>query len=139
MKRALLLVVLVCAFGSVAAFAETINILTVPSSGSATAVVGGVYRVTETLSQSTGSGVINPFLGVQSNDFERGYSCCDLLKTSGLPLDDKNVNNAHTHAITLGDIPVVTIGGVKYYEFLLDANQNTAGQSSIVSLNQVQI
>jgi hypothetical protein len=84
-------------------------------------------------SQSTGTGVINSFLRIdsQNNPSEEGYNT-----NSGNPMDDQP---GHTKIITLADLKTtaVVIGGVTYYRFLLDINQT--GSEPLLSLNQVQI
>jgi hypothetical protein len=84
-------------------------------------------------SQSTGTGVINSFLRIdsQNNPSEEGYNT-----NAGTPMDDQP---GHTKLITLADLKTtaVVIGGVTYYRFLLDINQT--GSSPLLSLDEVQI
>ena len=82
--------------------------------------------------QSTGTGVIDPFLRLQANGNEQGYNTS--LST---PLDDKG--GPFTRALLLSEVPVVTKSGQDYYQFLLDINQNTGGSNEFISLNQIQI
>jgi len=96
------------------------------------AVTGGGFLVSATEIQPTGTGFIDPFLRVQQNGQERGYN----TSTTPLPLDDKQPADGFTRDLQLSEIPIKTIGGVQYREFLLDVNQ--AGNDNI-SLNQVQI
>ena len=83
--------------------------------------------------QTTGTGVIDPFLRLQATGTEQGYNS-DLIGGSG-PMDAKQ--GSWTHDLQLSDLTVVNIGGVNYYEFLLDINQTNA--NPLLSLNQVQI
>lgn len=82
---------------------------------------------------ATGSGVINPFVRIASNDdIEQGYN------TSGrpAPLDD-NSSPIFTHDLSLANVPVVDIDGTLYREFLLDINQT--GSDPLLSLDKIQI
>ena len=109
--------------------AETINLAT-GNSGSAAAAIGGTYQAIWVDTQSTGTGVIDSFLRIQANGDEQGYNT-----SAGTPMD--TVPGNFTRSIQLSAIPVVTIGGTQYREFLLDVNQQ--GADPLISLNQVQI
>jgi len=98
---------------------------------SSTSASGSGFVVASNEVQPTGTGVINPFLTIQQNGFERGFNT-----SIGLPLDTKRSGGGFTRAIQLGDIASVTIGGTEYLQFLLDVNQVANGN---LSLNQVQI
>jgi len=92
---------------------------------------GGQFQVTQIQPSSTGTGVIDSFLRVHSNDsLEQGYNTS--LST---PLDD--VGGNFTRTLALSEIPTVNIGGTLYRQFLLDVNQE--GGASKISLNQIQI
>jgi hypothetical protein len=83
--------------------------------------------------QPTGTGVIDPFLRLQANDLEAGYN------TSARPFqfDQKEPIN-YTHDLQLSEVPVVTVNGERYYEFLLDINE-ADGANSLLSLDELQI
>ena len=99
-------------------------------SGGVAIVQGGVtyYQFagalwTTTDSQSTGTGVIDSFVRISS--------ASDLvvsgMNTDARPLtQDENSSPTFTHDITEGIVPIVTIAGIQYYEFLLDINQTNA-------------
>src|SRR5687768_9303471 len=75
----------------------------------------GTAIVTQTDHLTAEDGVVNPFLRIDANGVERGYN------TDGRPLQfDERANTAVTHSLTLGEVPLVTKGGVEYREFLLD-------------------
>jgi PEP-CTERM motif-containing protein len=96
-------------------------------------VVNGALFYT-TSNQSTGTGVIEPFLRIQANSTEDGHNT-DASK----PANDEKTG-IWTHSVLVGDLHVETIGGTPYYEFLLDINQNTGGDdNAILSLDQVII
>jgi len=106
-----------------------VNLTTAGSSAAPTADLGGTFRVNQVDPQSTGTGVINSFLRINSNDpTESGYNT-----SLGSPLDDVN---GHLRIISLSEIPIVTVGGVDYRSFLLDINQE--GSDPRLSLNQLQ-
>jgi hypothetical protein len=105
------------------------------SSGVTTSDNNTQFIVQQISSQSTGTGVIDSFLRLQTsgnNDTEQGYNTS--LST---PFDAKG--GGFTHALTLGEVPVVTVDGVAYRQFLLDINQVNSGDSKFLSLNQIQI
>jgi VPDSG-CTERM motif len=86
-------------------------------------------------SQSTGTGVIDPFLRIQANGTEQGFNnSVDQFTLDDVAKGGQNYN----HDLRLSNVPVVGINGVNYYQFLLDINQN--GQSeSLLSLFDMQI
>ena len=83
--------------------------------------------------QSTGTGVIQSFVRIQGNT-----NLVDGHNTSGRPLlNDENSSPTFTRDLQVKNIPILTIGGVQYYEFLLDINQNSS--EPLLSLDQVEI
>jgi len=114
------------------AHATVIDLTTENSFGSAVAAIGGNYLAYWVDQQSTGTGVIEPFLRVQANGEQRGYNT-----DNDLHFDEKA--GIWTHALLKSDIPVVNKNGVLYREFLLDINQNRGGDNEFLTLNQVQI
>jgi len=112
------------------------------SNGSgSTADLGGTFLVQQISAQSTGTGVIDSFLRVDqtsNNNYERGYNTSLYGQSVQPPLDDLGGN--FTRALTLAEVPIVTIGGVQYRQFLLDVNQNSGGtNNNFLDLNQIQI
>ena len=83
--------------------------------------------------QSTGTGVIQSFVRISGNtDLVDGHN------SSGRPLlNDENSSPVFTRDLQIENIPILTIGGVQYYEFLLDINQNSS--EPLLSLDQVEI
>jgi len=110
-----------------------------------TTFAGAFFTTTD--NQSTGSGVIQSFVRISTNNTsESGYN------TSARPLEfDENNSGTFTHDLTLAAVPIVNIGGTNYREFLLDINQNnsqgctTSGNPVVatgdacLSLDQLQI
>jgi len=114
------------------AHATVIDLTTANSFGGAAAAIGGDYLAYWVDQQTTGTGVIEPFLRVQANGEERGYNT-----DNDLHFDEKA--GIWTHALLKNDIPVVNKNGKFYREFLLDINQNKGGDNEFLTLNQVQI
>lgn len=81
--------------------------------------------------QPMGTGTIDAFLRVQgkiTGGPQHGYN------TNGaLEFDTKA--SVNTHALLLSDIPIVTLGGISYREFLLDINQSQ--DHHILSLDEL--
>lgn len=130
MRKALLLALGLILLGAPAAFATVIDLTTVNSSGSAVAPIGGTFLGVWMNQQSTGTGLIDPFVRIQATGSEQGYNT-----SLGTPLDTKG--GIFTHALPLGTVGIVNIGGVAYREFILDINETTPG--TLLSLNQIQI
>jgi hypothetical protein len=84
--------------------------------------------------QSTGTGVIDPFVRVSSAN----ESIVSGMNTTARPLtQDENSSPQFTKDLVEGSVPIVTIGGIQYYEFLLDINQTKA--DPLLSLNEVEL
>jgi len=107
----------------------TLNVVPGYTSPVETAASGTGFIVRYVDTQPAGTGNIDPFVRIQANTTEQGFNT-----SIGSPLDDKA--GTWTHALQFGSIPLVTINGVSYREFLLDVNQDGNGP---LSLNQVQI
>src|SRR5262245_30688918 len=125
-KKVLATAAVLLALAQSAAQAQTILDVTpaAPTQLPGTGVIGDGFIVSNTALQSTGTGVIQPFLTIQNNGQERGFN----TDVSPPPLDTKRVGGpgqpGFTSTIQLSAIPVVNIGGTNYREFLLDANQS---------------
>jgi len=92
---------------------------------------GALFYTTD--DQSTGTGVIEPFLRIQANGTEDGHNT-DASK----PANDEKTGT-WTHSVQVDDLHIETISGTTYYEFLLDINQNTGGDNNLLSLDQLII
>lgn len=115
-----------------------LNVEAAGSTATGTAVVGGTFIVQQNFVQPAGTGVYDPFLridGPANGTSESGYN----TSVSPFPLDDLGPLN-FTHALLLSAVPIVTINGVAYREFLLDVNQTESDPVlGNISLNQVQL
>ena len=85
--------------------------------------------------QAAGSGVINSFVRINpggGQQYEQGYN------TDARPVQyDENTSPTFTRSLLLADVPIVSIGGTQYREFLLDINQTNA--DPILTLDRVVI
>jgi hypothetical protein len=107
---------------------DTLNL----TAGGTATFAGAIYDTTNT--QSTGTGVISSFVRVSSANED----CVNGYNTNARPLQfDENSSPTFTRALSLTSVPIVTIGGVAYREFLLDINQT--GTDPLLSLNELQI
>ncbi|MBW8864671.1 MAG: hypothetical protein JF609_07060 [Verrucomicrobia bacterium] len=119
---------ILCALGLVAvgtvltSQAATIDVTTIGSSGS----VGSAYFFGID-PQSTGTGVIDPFLREQNNGSELGVNT-----SAGTPFDDKG--GPWTHDLAISSLASVNYLGTSYYQFYLDANQIGNGTISMTTL-----
>jgi hypothetical protein len=102
---------------------------------SGTILTGDGGRFDFMTQQPTGTGVIDPFLRLQRNGVEQGYNTSGA--TAQGPFDDKP--GIWTHDIRMSDLNLVTVGGVNYYEFLLDVNEAVGHQNEFISLDRLQI
>jgi hypothetical protein len=92
---------------------------------------GALWTTTD--SQSTGTGVIQPFVRIHDNiDSESG------MNTSARPLpQDENSSPNFTRNLVENAVPIVNLGGAEYYEFLLDINQE--GADPTISLQRFEL
>jgi hypothetical protein len=116
------------AFFSALGFADPCD-LTVPLSSCT--IDNAIYSSVQPTPE--GSGVIDSFVRISTNNpTESGYN------TSARPLNfDENSSPTFTHDILLAGTEVTNVGGINYYVFHLDINQN--GSNPLLSLDEVQI
>jgi hypothetical protein len=98
----------------------------------ATSSVDGTIWTNTNLIQSSGTGVIEPFLRWQNNDTETGMN----TDAQTPPYDTKA--GIWTHSITYGQLGIVNKGGIDYYVFTLDINEPNGGQS-LLTINELRI
>ena len=100
------------------------------TAGGTVIVNGALYTTAD--NQATGTGVIQSFVRIQSTGTEQGYN------TDARPVQfDENTSPTFTRSLLLSDVPIVSIGGEQYREFLLDINQTSA--NPLLTLNEVQL
>jgi hypothetical protein len=112
----------------------TTDIRDLTGGGSAT-INGATFRTT--LWQPSGTGVMSPFVRLDqhgNHTYEAGYNT-----SLGTPLDVLGNGNAWHTDLVLTEMLPQTIEGKDYYVFRLDLNQSSGGNSSQLTLNQVQI
>ena len=101
----------------------------------ATGTINGAWFY-EAHAAATGSGSIMSFVRIDNNgnapEIEQGYN------TDGRPLQYNEMSSAtFTHSLLLSNVPVVTLNGTLYREFLLDINQRN--NNPLLSLDAIQI
>lgn len=103
------------------------------TAGSSTTINNAFFQ--QVAPQSTGTGVIDPFVRVQSNGCEQGFN------TSGDLSSQPDVKaGTWTHDLALSSLAVVSLNGSgSYYQFLLDINQNSGSNHELLTLEQVKI
>ena len=89
---------------------------------------------TTTVTQPTGSGVIDSFVRISDNG-----EVVSGMNTNYRPVNQGNENNSltFTHDMQTAAVPVITINGVQYLEFLLDINQQSS--DPLLSLDGLEI
>lgn len=82
---------------------------------------------------STGTGVIQSFLRIQANGVEQGYN------TDYKPFEFDEKAGNFTRSLMKSDVPRVCIDNVVYREFLLDINESSGRNGSLLSLDSLQV
>lgn len=99
-------------------------------------MIGSAYFM-RAYSQSTGTGVLDPFVRLHANHrqlIQEGYN------TSARPLlYDENNSPNFTRNLLLNEVPIFNIGGINYREFVLDINQRGTRRGRMLSLDQIEI
>jgi hypothetical protein len=88
------------------------------------------YIGSDSDTSSSGTGTFDPFVRLQGSPTENGYN------TDGAVAFDTK-SGKWTHAIKVGAIPIVTVGGVDYWELFVDIND--ANNATHISLNEVEV
>lgn len=110
---------------------------------SVTGGIGGTALFNTIFEQPAGTGYIQPFLRTQllgqPGDYCGGTRCEQAYNTDGVKEFDTKDDNQWNRALLLSDIPIVTIDGIQYREFLLDINQNQGNpDQEMLSLDELQ-
>jgi hypothetical protein len=118
---------------SVMALAGSVQAASFDLTGAAPSVTlnGAIYAFGNT--GAAGTGNIDSFVRVQKNGSEQGYN----TSANSFPFDEKAGN--FTHNIQAGQIPVVKLLNVPYFQFILDINETQGQKNSFLSLDKVQI
>jgi len=97
---------------------------------------GAIYAQTD--AQPTGTGNIRSFVRVQQTQSDTKFSE-EGYNTDRRPVQfDEYTDPNFTRSVLITQVPVVSILGVDYRQFLLDINQNN-GNGNLLSLNRVEI
>jgi hypothetical protein len=112
------------------ASATILNLTSLGSSGN----IGAAF-FQQVSNQSTGTGVIDPFVRLQHNGSEMGFNT-DYRPLNG-DLADVNNSPQFTHSLKVGDFGVVNQGGVQKIRFLLDINQTS--NNPYLSLDRLKV
>src|SRR5262249_39555035 len=99
-----------------------------------TGMINGAILTGSTAKMVSGSRVLHPFVVPDKRGFEQGYTPDARPYTS--PNDAGNTATFN-HSIQLSDLPVVVKGGIAYYEFVLDANQDS--NRPYISLDELRL
>ncbi|NLZ03831.1 MAG: hypothetical protein GXY19_01495 [Phycisphaerae bacterium] len=87
-----------------------------------------------------GSGKIESFVRIDGGLKEQGYNT-DARRNGKTEFDEKT-DEKFTRSLRLTDVPVVTLDGFDYREFLLDINEAKGpekGEKSLLSLDKIEI
>lgn len=90
----------------------------------------------QTNPQSTGTGVIDSFVQIAPGGSSPSGMAYNTTVDGTL---DVGSSDSFNHSITLGLVPVFTINGIQYREFLLDINEANGPGAEFVSLDEIQI
>jgi len=112
--------------------------LTLANSSGTIAGTGGTAFFQQIDPQSTGTGVIDSFLRVQSNTAEDGFN------TSSRPLGmDQGTDPNFTRTLLLSAVPIVVnpagAPAGSYYQFLLDINESSGGVNPLIVLDSLRL
>jgi len=111
-----------------------VDLRTASATSTFAATGGSNVIVTQVDPQSTGTGVIDPFLRIQ-----RANSPCvagfNTGGNAGGTLDD--IAGTWTHALATSSLTTINIGGTDYVQFLLDINQT--GADPFLSLEAMRL
>jgi hypothetical protein len=121
------------------------DLTTVANGGSGTTSASdGIAQYKVFTPGATGSGNFEAYVQMSpsqptSSCIVGGIDCEKAYNTTANNVFDNKNDDPHNYTILLSDIGTVTIGGVTYYEFLLDLNQQKDEGSELISLDDLQI
>jgi hypothetical protein len=106
----------------------TVNLLTVGTSGT----LNGAQYVQG--NGGSGTGVFPAFMQVTSNG-----TSTEAYNTTVNNTDDNGSSDQFNHEIQVSQLPIINVGGINYYAFLLDINENNNATDRYLSLDNVKI
>jgi hypothetical protein len=116
--------------------ADMLNLTTAGASG----YINGGYFI-QVPNQSTGTGVIDPFVRIKAKESEQGYNTNWRSDQGNKTEFDELTNLTDTHALLLSNIGIKNINGTDCLQFLLDINQdkNENKDGQLISLDKLEI
>jgi hypothetical protein len=140
LSHALLAAILI--LPSIAAFATELDLSGSATSGSLTGAVGGTAIFSETATHPAGTGVFDPFLTINSHGNNRIESGYNTDGHTALYLDQQRPE--WNTLLKVKDLATITIGGIKYYAFELDANEPSGTEKdgsakALLSIDNIRI
>jgi hypothetical protein len=116
------------------AHAINIDLTTSGNTGSLTGTVGGVAQFIQGATLS-GTGVFPAFVQITGND-----PVHDAYNTTANNVLDNGSSATFNHEIRISDLPVFVLGGIPYYSFFLDINENNnAALDQYLSLDKLTV
>lgn len=115
-------------FSSTPAYSTIVDLTS--GAGSQGTINGGLFIFGD---MGGGTGLIKPYVRIRESGTEQGYN----TSNSVLPFDEKK--GSWTHDLRLNEIPIVTIDGVGFFEFVLDTNESRGGGNQFISLDDIKI
>lgn len=113
-----------------AAQATVLDLTTLGSSG----VINGATFAQGSI-QPAGSGVIDPFVRISTNDAQEA-----AYNTTVNNVLDNDSTDTWNHAITVGQVGFIDVGGgILKMRFILDINEPNADNKQLLNLDEVQI
>jgi hypothetical protein len=114
------------------AAATSVDLTTGP--GASGSLYGAIFEVaTPTNGVSAGTGVFQPFVQLDHKGTEKGYN----TSASSIMNDGSSAN--WNRNIQLSQVGIHTVGGVDYFQFMLDINEAASAKDTWLSLDTVQI
>jgi hypothetical protein len=126
---------LVVAFASAASADTYYSLEAIGSSASIDGTPGGVALFNQG-STGSGTGVFPSFVQVQSTG---GVGVGSAYNTTVNNVNDNGSSDQHNHEIQLQDVTTIVIGGVTYYQFFLDINENNNAEDKYISLDDLVV
>jgi hypothetical protein len=134
MRRTALAAAVAAGAWAMASNAEA-TVLDLTTAGSSGTINGADFSTT--ITQPTGSGVIHSFVRLGDAAKKTG-AVIEGYNTDNRPLQfDENNSSTFTRSLVLADMQTVNRGGVDYYQFLLDINQEAS--APLLSLDELEI
>lgn len=123
--------VFVLCVASISSASITLNLTTDGSFGT---INGAIYEQIDP--QTTGTGTIGTFVQI---DAQGNATEAHAYNTTVNNVLDNGSSDQFNRSITLADVPIVSVGGLDYRQFLLDINESRGGGNEFLSLDEIQL